>query len=396
MSRKPESPLPYPFNDCAGLTLADAYRQAQAQDGLVKIKLPFGEPAWLATRYQDVRQVLSDRRFSRTEATRRDDPPRAFPRIGGGIVMMDPPELTRIRRLVGQAFTRQRVEGLRPSVAGHAEALLDAMVRAGPPADLVCDFALPLPMTVICMLLGVPLQDQVEFKEWSDSFLSTSLATAEQTQRNMGKLSDYIMGLIQKRRRQPEDDLLTRLMQAHDIEDRLGEKELIPLCIAILVGGYEPPTSQISNSIYTLLSHPAEYASLKDHPDRVDGAVEELLRYVPLASGAMFVHYATEDVEIGATLVRAGEPVFASIGAANRDSRQFSEADTLDLQRDAGGHFGFGHGLHGCLGAALGRLELQEALRALMQRLPDLHLIGEPTWKAETFFRGPVTMTVGW
>lgn len=389
-------PLAYPFNGFEDLRLADDYRHAQTQAGLIRIRLPFGEPAWLATRYDDVRLVLSDKRFSRSEATRREDVPRAFARVAGGIVMMDPPDLTRIRKLVTQAFTQRRVEQLRPHVHALSHSLIDRMLARGAPADLVEDYALPIPIAVICELLGVPEEDQAKFRIWNDSLLSTDTSTAAQTQRHLGELAQYIMGLVAARRAAPRDDLMTALLAAHDDGDRLSEQELVPLCIAILVAGYEGTSSQIPNFVHTLLEHPEAYARLRHDPAGIEGAVEELLRFVPLASAAMFVHYATEDVQVGETLVQAGEPVFASIGAANHDPRRFDLPEELDLDRDARGHFAFGCGMHACVGATLARVELQEALRALLERLPTLRLAGPVSWKTQSFFRGPTRMPVTW
>ena len=396
MTTEPNTPIPYPFNAFDSIALATAYSEAQRTPGLTRVKLPYGEPAWLATRYEDVRFVLSDRRFSREEAVKRPDAPRALPRIAGGIVMMDPPELTRIRNLVTQAFTNRRVEQLRPHVRDLANELIDKMVAKGPPADLVQDYALPIPMSVICELLGVPVADQSKFKEWNDSLLSTNTLTAEQTQRNLGELSKYIMDLIQLRRAEPGDDLMTALIQAHDVNDRLNEREMVQLCIAILIAGYEATSSQIPNFIHTLLTHPDDLARLRSDPGLVPAAVEELLRFVPVAAAAMFPHYATEDVQVGETLVRAGEPVFASVGAANYDPRKFPAPDRLDFNRDARAHFAFGTGMHYCIGASLARVELQEAIKALVTRLPELRLCAEIQWKTATFFRGPLSMQVTW
>lgn len=388
--------MPYPFNGFDSLGLAPEYVQAQQAPGLARVQLPFGEPAWLATRYEDVRLVLSDKRFSRSQATQRENVPRAFARIAGGIVMMDPPELTRIRKLVTQAFTHRRVEQLRPHVRDLSHALIDRMIAAGPPSDLVADYALPIPMSVICELLGVPMQDQERFREWNDSLLSTNTLSAEQTQRNLGELAQYIMGLIRARGAEPRDDLMTALLDAHDQGDRLSEQEMVSLCIAILVAGYEGTSSQIPNFIHTLMAHPQAFERLKNDPGRIEAAVEELLRFVPLASAAMFVHYASEDIRIGDTLVRAGEPVFASIGAANHDPARFPEPQSLDFDRDARAHFAFGCGMHHCVGSSLARVELQEALRALITRLPGLRPAGEVQWKTQTFFRGPSRMPVTW
>ncbi|MFI6688548.1 cytochrome P450 [Streptomyces sp. NPDC050485] len=389
------TPIPYPFNDFHGIELAPEYASALSASELTRVKLPQGEPAWLVTRYEDARLVLSDRRFSRAEAADRDAP-RAMPRTAGGIVMMDPPELTRIRNLVTKAFTTRQVERLRPHVRRLAGELIDAMEAAGRPADLVRDFALPIPMSVICELLGVPVEDQPKFKGWNDSLLSTGAGTAEQTRRNLGELSQYILGLIAKRRAEPGEDLMSALIEARDVDDRLTEIEMVQLCIAILIAGYEATASQIPNFVVALLDHPEQFARLRADPDLMPGAVEELLRFVPLASSAMFPHYALEDVQVGGTLVRKGEPVFVSIGAANRDGQRFDEPQRLDLDRDARAHLAFGHGMHHCIGSSLARVELTEAMRVLVTRLPGLRIDGDIEWKTATFFRGPRRMPVTW
>lgn len=375
----------YPFNDFTGLDLAPEYENALETSGLTRVELPFGEPAWLVTRYDDARLVLGDKRFSRAAALERDAP-RAFPRIPGGIVTMDPPDLTRVRQLAARGFTARRVEQLRPHVRSLVARLLDEMIAAGPPADLVRDFALPIPISVICELLGVPVEDQEQFRTWNDSLMSTSTLTAEETQHNLGELAAYIGGLIAHRRAAPADDMLTAF-----IEGDLPDRQLVLLCIAILVAGYEATASQIPNFVFTLLRH-----QIRLGVDDVDNAVEELLRFVPLASSATFAHYATEDIEVGDVVVREGEPVLVSIGAANRDPQRFADAETLDLSRDARGHMAFGYGLHHCVGSALGRVELQEALRGLVTRLPELRLAGDVEWKTDTFFRGPLAMPVTW
>lgn len=189
---------------------------------------------------------------------------------------------------------------------------------------------------------------------------------------------------------------MTALTQADEKGECLSEEHLLLLCIAILVAGYEGSASQIPNFIQVLLDNPAQWQQLKAHPEQVPQAVEELLRYIPLASAAMFVHYALEDIQVGETLVQKGEAVFASIGAANHDPARFADPQTLDLQRDASGHFGFGHGLHHCIGSALARVELQEALQALVERLPNLQRCGEVQWKTATFFRGAQCLPVTW
>jgi cytochrome P450 len=309
---------------------------------------------------------------------------------------MDPPDHTRLRVLVAKAFTVRRVEQLRPRVQEITAELIKAMREQGPPVDLVDAFALPLPVQVICELLGVPTEDRPRFRVWSDAALSTSSLTAEEFQRNQDELRAYMAGLIAERRERPADDLMTALVEARDVHDKLSEDELIGLCIAILVAGHETTATQIPNFVHVLLDTPDRMTELREHPDRVPAAVEELLRFVPLGAGGGQARYATEDVEVGGVLVRAGDPVLVANGSANRDERKFEAPNDVRFDRANNSHLGFGHGVHHCLGAPLARMELQEALRALVTGLPELHLAGEVEWKSEMLVRGPRTMPVGW
>jgi cytochrome P450 len=386
----------YPFNETGSLDLHEAYREAQKARGMLRVQLPHGEPAWLATRYADARLVLGDKRFSRAEAAAHDEPRMRAGQTTGGILSMDPPEHTRLRTLVAKAFTVRRVEELRPRARTIAVGLVEDMKAAGPPADLVDTFALPLPVAVICELLGVPVADRPLFRAWSDDALSTSRLTAEEFMASREAMRDYMRGLIAAHRATPADDLMTALIEARDQADRLSELELVDLCVGILVAGHETTASQIPNFMVTLLDHPAALTRLRDDPSLIPGAVEELMRFVPLGAGAGFPRYAVEDVQVGDVLVRRGEPVVVAIGAANRDALRFDDADELRVDRPPTQHLGFGHGVHHCLGAALARMELQEALRALLVELPDLHVAGDIQWKTEMLVRGPATMPVGW
>jgi cytochrome P450 len=386
----------YPFNETGSLALHEAYREAQQTPGMPRVQLPYGEPAWLATRYADARLVLGDKRFSRAMAADRDEPRMREGRTTGGILSIDPPDHTRLRTLVAKAFTVRRVEQLRPRVREIALRLVTDMKAAGQPADLVDMFALPLPVEVICELLGVPVADRPRFRVWSDNALSTSRLTVEEFVTSREEMRDYMRGLIAGHRAEPADDLMTALIEARDQEDRLSELELVDLCVGILVAGHETTASQIPNFVVTLMDHPAALDRLRADPSLIPGAVEELLRFVPLGAGSGFPRYATEDVQVGDVLVRAGEPVVVAVGAANRDALRFDDADELRVDRPPSAHLGFGHGVHHCLGAALARMELQEALRALLSELPGLRVTGDIQWKTEMLVRGPVTMPVGW
>ncbi|MGY4975467.1 MULTISPECIES: cytochrome P450 [unclassified Streptomyces] len=396
MTTADTAPLSYPFNVPESLELSEEYEQARNRPGLLKVRMAYGEPAWLVTRYAEARFVLGDQRFSRAEGARHDEPRASEGRRDSGILGMDPPDHTRLRTLVAKAFTVRQVEKLRPQVKQLANELLDELVAAGPPADLVDRYALPIPVAVICRMLGVPAEDRPRFRVWSDAALSTSSLTAAEFDANMEELRAYMRQLIEEHRRAPRDDLMTALIDARDVGDRLSELELVDLCVGILVAGHETTATQIPNFVLALLDHPGQLALLRKQPELIGGAVEELLRFVPLGSGASQPRYATEDVEVGGTLVRAGTPVLVAVGAANRDALRFGTPGTLDISRTGNQHLGFGHGVHHCLGAPLARLELQEAIGALITRFPELRLAGDVVWKSEMLVRGPRVMPVGW
>ncbi|MEU5208519.1 cytochrome P450 [Streptomyces sp. NPDC020742] len=396
MTTADTAPLSYPFNIAESLELSDQYDRARNRPGLLKVRMTYGDPAWLVTRYAEARFVLGDQRFSRAESTRHDEPRQSEGRRDSGILSMDPPDHTRLRTLVAKAFTVRQVERLRPQVTALTHELLDELEAAGPPVDLVDRFALPIPVAVICRLLGVPAEDRPRFREWSDAALSTSSLTAAEFDANREELRAYMGQLIEEHRRAPQDDLMTALIDARDVGDRLTELELIDLCVGILVAGHETTATQIPNFVLALLDHPEQLALLRERPELIGSAVEELLRFVPLGSGASMPRYATEDVEVGGTLVKAGTPVLVAVGAANRDALRFDAPGRLDISRSGNQHLGFGHGVHHCLGAPLARLELQEALGALLHRFPTLHLAGDVEWKSQMLVRGPRVMPVGW
>jgi cytochrome P450 len=391
---------PYPFSDPDRLNLDPLYAQLRRREPVARVRLPFGEEAWLATRYQDVKMVLGDPRFSRAASVGRDEPRTSPQPIGGGIMSMDPPDHSRLRRLVAKAFTARRVEELRPATITIAGELVDAMRPAGPPADLVEHFSTPLPVRVICRLLGVPAGDQRLFRTWSEAIISTTSLPPETIVDHLGSLYAYMAGLVAQRRDEPADDLIGALVQARDEDnDRLTEQEMVELAAGLLAAGHETTVTQISNFVYVLLTHPEQLAVLRARPGLVPAAVEELLRYVPLSAAAGFARYATEDLELSGVRIRAGEPVIAAMFSANRDATVFAEPDRFDITREAGPHIGFGHGVHHCLGAQLARMELQVALGTLLDRLPELTLAvdsKELEWKSGVLVRGLRSLPVTW
>ncbi|MEU5725172.1 cytochrome P450 [Micromonospora sp. NPDC047738] len=392
-------PQRYPFNAPDRLNLDPRYAELREQP-LIRVQLPYGEPAWLATRHADVRTVLGDPRFSRAAATGRDEPRNTPHQQQTGILSMDPPDHTRVRRLVAKAFTARRVDELRPRTRAVAEELVDGMLAAGQPADLVEYLATPLPIRVICDLLGVPVSDQDKFHTWSEAIVSTTSLEPGLVQHYLDSLLAYMAGLVARRRVEPADDLLSAMVRARDEHaDRLSEEEMVMLAAGLLAAGHETTVTQIPNMMYVLLTTPGAWDTLRGRTELVATAVEELMRFIPLGATAAFARYATEDVELGGVLVRAGEPVVVSIPSANRDGTVFPDADRLDLAREVNPHLGFGHGVHHCLGAQLARMELRVVLETLLDRTPGLRLAvpeEELTWKSGLLVRGLVAMPVGW
>src|SRR4051794_34151951 len=322
----------YPFGGAEELRLDPRFAQLRADAPVSRVRLPYGGEAWLAVRYDDVRTVLSDARFSRA-AIVGADVPRSRPEIdhfAGSILNMDPPEHTRLRRLVARAFTARRVEALRPRAAELTAELLAGMRAAGPPADLVEHLAVPLPVTIICELLGVPVADRAIFRAGADAALSTTSRTPEERAAARDDMVAYMAQLIAQRRAAPTDDLLGALVLARDEEDRLSEAELIGLGIGILIAGHETTMNHIGNFTYRVLTTPGARDAVLADPAT---AVEELLRHTPLGAGSGFVRIATEDVELGGVTVRAGDAVLVAVHSANRDAAVFADPDELRLDR---------------------------------------------------------------
>lgn len=390
----------YPFSDPVRVDLHPRYAQLRAEQPAIRVRLPYGAECWLVTRYDDVRMVLSDPRFSRARAAGREETPRVTPEAApaGSMLSMDPPEHTRLRRLIARAFTARRVREFRPRIEEIVAGLLDRIERAGPPADLVEELALPLPVSVISHMLGVPAGQHHRFRDFSAMVLSTTAHTRAEVVAARAALEEYLSELAEQRRQQPGDDLLSALVAAHD-DDQLTDKELTQTGITLLVGGHESTASQLACSVYLLLSQPDQWALLRDRPELLPSAVEELLRYIPLGSGGAFARIATEDIDLNGVLVRAGEAVVASTNSANRDERVFTDPEVMDLAREHNPHLAFGSGVHVCLGAQLARSELQVALGSLLRRFPNLRLAlpaDEVPWRDGSLLRSPRELRVVW
>lgn len=384
---------------------APRYATLRAEQPVVRVHTAGGVDAWLVTRYEDVRAALADPRLSRAETCK----PGA-PRIGGSmhttpemIISLDSTEHSRLRRLVAGAFTLRRVERMRARVQEVNDRLIETIAARGAPADLVEDLAVPLPLTVIGELLGVPAQDILKFKGWARAFATVDdRAGGAASMEGLARLTEYIIGLIACKRAEPGDDMLSDLIAARDAGDRLSEQELVTFGFTLIGAGFDTTANQLANSLLALLTHHRDqWRLLVAEPGRVPAAVEELLRHVNLfaTDTTGFPRIAIEDLSIGGVQIAAGDAVLLSLASANRDEAVFADADRLDVTRAPNPHISFGHGLHHCLGKHLGRMELQIALDGLVRRFPRLRLAvpeQELTWQHGEINHTLIALPVTW
>ena len=373
------------------------FARVREEGPVVPVQLPDGGRYWVITRYPDVRAALADSRLHK-DWERHMTGPDWTPNPEGGflnshMLNADPPDHTRLRRLVQKAFTPGRVTALRPRIEAITASLLDAMARdakAGQDeVDLIAAFAFPLPMTVISELIGVPADNREEFSAWSHVILS-STATPEEFRTVGTAMYGFFMSLIEAKRAAPADDLLSALIQARDSGDSLNERELLSMIFLLLVAGHETTVNLIATGTLALLEHPAELARLRAEPELLPGAVEELLRYSNPLNHAT-ERFTIEPTEIGGVTIPARSWVLCVTSSANRDPGRFADSDRLDVGRDAGGHLAFGHGIHYCLGAPLARLEGEVGFGALLSRFPALSLAADPAalrWRPSSLIHG--------
>ncbi len=368
------------------------YRQLQQHEPAywVPSAMP-GGGMWLITRYADVVALLREAHFSNDMS--RIIPAEQLPEFSKTLIFRDPPDHTRLRSLVGQAFTPRRVRDLEPRIAAIADELL-ARVRPHGTMDFAADFAAALPSIVIAELLGVPNEERAQFQAWSHAIASgadnhRTTAEGRQAYRDAGAaLARYFRDLLAERRRQPQDDLITALLQARDVQDRLSEDELLQTCSLLLLGGYETTVRLIGNGLLTLLRHPDQLTLLRQRPALLPQAIEEMLRYESPVQQAI-TRITTEPVEIAGRRIEAGQVLSAVIGAANCDPDQFPDPDRFDITRDPNRHLAFGFGIHFCLGAPLARLEARVAFARLFEQMPNLRLVNdEADWEPNTRVRG--------
>jgi cytochrome P450 PksS len=385
---------PYPF-----------YARLRAEAPVHRVNLPTGEAAWLITRYDDVAMVLKDERFVKDSSNamtpeqiaRQPWIRKVFKTLKRNLLNQDPPDHPRLRALVHKAFTPRLIETMRQRVERLADELLERVQHQGC-MDLVGDYALPIPTTIIAEMLGVPAQDRHRFHRWSNAIMSAAASNWRMLWAipNAWALLRYIRKFIRTRRANPQDDLASALVRAEEAGDRLSEEELQAMVFLLLVAGHETTVNLIGSGTLALLEQAEQWQRLRDDPALINPALEELLRYTSPVEMAT-ERYAREDVKVAGVTIPRGEMVLAVLASANRDERQFPSPDLLDITREPNKHLAFGLGTHFCLGAPLARLEGQIAISTLLRRVPDLRLAVSPDqlrWRRGLLLRGLESLPV--
>ena len=362
------------------------YARWRAEAPVCRAKLPDKQTVWLVSRYDDAVTVLKDPRFGNdrekvltpAQAARLPWTPSVVKRLSRMMLNLDAPDHTRLRALVHKAFTPGLVVNMLDRIQTLTDELLDVVGGTGR-MDLIRDYALPLPATIIAEMLGVPVRDRHKFHRWSNALVSASGSSWGMLMMvpPMWEFLRYIRKMIKLRQAEPRDDLISALVHAREAGDRLSEDELLAMIFLLLVAGHETTLNLIGNGVLALLEHPAELDRLRENPDLIKPAVEELLRY-DSAVQMTSERYAREEVTIAGVTIAQGDTVHAMLGSANRDERHFECPDELDITREPNRHLAFGQGVHYCVGAPLARLEGQIAINTLLRRFPDLRLAVPP------------------
>ncbi|MEU3269840.1 cytochrome P450 [Saccharomonospora sp. NPDC006951] len=378
-----ESPS-YPFTNPAALEPPGEWEELRRRCPVSRVTLPSGDEATLVTRYDDVRQVLSDARFGRSLSA--PDAARISDTESGGLFNSEMSATLpqsgeghqRWRRLVNRWFTAKRMAALRPGIEAMAERLVDEMVEHGQPADLKASVGFPLPVWVICDMLGVPGEDRDRFAHWSDSLLNLTRYTQDEVETAQAEFFAYMGGHIAEKRARQGDDLLSELITSTDSAGELmSDRMLVATGLGLLIAGHETTANMIGKMVAMLLADRRRWERLVADPSLVRTAVEESLRFDP-NPGLGMVRYLDEEVEVGGRTLPEGTTVMCSMASANRDDGAFTEAATMDIGRSPNPHLAFGSGSHSCLGQALARTELQVVLEVLLRKLPSLDLAVAP------------------
>ncbi|MGW7325950.1 cytochrome P450 [Streptomyces sp. NPDC054845] len=386
--------------DLPGLTFDPLLARLLHEEPVSRVRLPHGQGhAWLVTRYEDVRFVSIDPRFSR-RAVLGHDVTRLAPHFvptAGAVGVCDPPDHTRMRRVVAHAFTSRSLGRLREHAQRVVDGLLDRMEERGGPLDLVAHLNRPFPLAMVGALMGVPEEEQPQMARWTDTILSAARGR-EASEAAKAEMAGYFRRLLERRTTGPQEDLAGALAGAVGAAV-LTADEAVGLAVLVQIGGTHAVRNNSANMVYALLTHPAHLARLRAEPELVPQAVEELLRYIPHRNAVGLARIALEDVEVGGVLIPAGEPVYVSYLTANRDPDVFADPDRLDFDRVHNPHVSFGYGPHFCPASALARMESEILLRSLWDRFPGLRLAvpeAELSWERGALIRGPEKLPVTW
>jgi cytochrome P450 len=393
----------YTWNDFTSPTFKQnpfpAWEDLRTTEPLYRFPVTEKQYAWMVTRYEDAQAILKDQRFIKNRMTLLSEEEKAqidrsaptLKLLSYNMLAADAPDHSRLRRLVSKTFTPRMIEGLRNRIQQITDDLLDQVQERGE-MNLINDFAFPLPVTVICEMLGIPAEDRQQFRKWSNAILDQSgpFDANRQAPPEVEEFTDYVRRLIAIKSEHPDDGLVSQLVQVEEGGDRLSENELISMIFLLIVAGHETTVNLIASGTLALLQHPEQMRLLQNDPSLIVPAIEELLRYTaPVIIGTG--RWASEDIEMHGTLIPKGEMVLVSLMGANTDPGHFAAPADLDITREENEHIAFGKGIHFCLGAPLARLEGQIAISTLLRRLPDLHLqedARELKWRPGLILRG--------
>ncbi|MFI9605455.1 cytochrome P450 [Streptomyces sp. NPDC052043] len=365
-----------------------------------RVKLPNGVPVWLVTRHAEVRQALNDPRLSNQDQADWFDQGALLPHVRSAMntsmLRIDPPDHTRLRKLVNKVFVPRRIEGLRPGVQQFTGELLDGLAAEGGTVDLISQYAAPLPVQVVCELLGVPVEDRDNYRHWADAF-AAGIGAPVFPAKEITDFVDHLRDLIELRRSEPDDALLSALIAARDESDRLSEDELLSTAFLLIIAGHETSTNLIGNGIYMLLNDPARADRIRENPQELATTIEEILRYESPVTAAS-LRTATCEMDLFGADMAAGDLVMMSLRAANLDGEVFgTDSSEFRMNREHNPHLAFGHGIHFCMGAPLARIEAQIAIGDFLTRFPKASLDVSPDamqWRPGLLTRGLASLPV--
>jgi len=408
MTASPDADTAYPFGPLPADDAVEHLRRLMADRPMSKVTMPYGGDIWIVHRNRAARQVLGNPRFVR-------EPFRTGERVVPFFVPFpdflrttlqfeDPPQHTKLRRLVQKAISPRRVRDMRASAVAFADELIDGMLARGGVRNLVSEYTVALPIEMLSSLLGVPSSDREKFERWSSSTLAVAGKSEEEVAADLAELSAYMTDLIAKRREEPRDDLLSALAHARERDETLTDAEILPLAFILIVGGFDNTATFLATGVLSLLHSDEQRALLMSDPDGLaPTAAEEILRHGMWAigrpvggGGGMVPFVATEDVEVDGRLIAAGEAVTFDPGAVNHDADVIDDPARLDITRTNNPHLMLSHGLHHCLGAPLARMELQVGIAELFKRVPGLRLAGEPEFRHDVLTQPMTNLPVAW